>query len=429
MRKLIILLVLSFVFIVGCVNESTENHPEQASPTDETETPEEKEEQAATDTDKETSNESQATETTTKPSAIPTALPPLTVHYIDAGQGDAALLTFTDEEDAYAILFDAGDWRGNEVVPYLQNVGVDYLDIVIISHPHADHIGQLDDVLAAVDVGEVWMTGNTANSGIYERAAEAILQSDADYDEPTAGDIFDIGPLTIEILHPNNLTGKLNEDSLAALFTYGDIEFLFTGDAYIEQENAILSRKKNLKADFIQLGHHGSKTSSGKKFLEAVAPTYAIYSAGTGNSYGHPHQEVLDRLQTIGVKVYGTDVHGNIVVTTDGSEAEVSTDTSGSVTAGQQQNDSNDTKSTANKNSSSKASPEQKQPSSSNCIDINQASAEQLQGIIHIGEKRAIDVIELRPFGSVNDLQRIDGIGPARIKDIKAEQKACVGGN
>lgn len=434
MKKLITTLVLSLLLTVGCTNgETNENDQIQSDRTDQTESVAETEEDLDEASDNEIEDESNDSEEASTQTDSNTDLSPLTVHYIDAGQGDATLLTFADDDEEYAILYDTGDWQGSEVVPYLQNAGIEALDIVMISHPHADHIGQLADVLDEFSVGEVWMTGNTATSGVYERAAEAVLDSDADYDEPIAGDVFDIGPLTVDVLHPTNeLTGGLNEDSLSVLFTYGEIEFLFTGDAYVEQEQAMLSRTDNLSADFLQLGHHGSNTSSGEQFIQAVAPTYAIYSAGDGNSYGHPHQEVLDRLNSIDAKIYGTDVHGNIIVTTDGNEVEISTETSGDVAAGtkekQSPNDQTESESNSKNQQEAAANSNDEQPVTGDCIDINKASNEQLQEIIHLGEARATDVIELRPFESVDDLQKVDGIGPARIDDIKAENKACVGG-
>src|SRR5690625_6109395 len=110
------------------------------------------------------------------------------------------------------------------------------------------------------------MTENTANSGRYEEAVEAILASDADHDERQAGHVFAIGPLTLSVLHPETLTGGLNEDSLAVHFSYGDMAFLFTGDAYMAQEEAMIASGANVDAQFLHLGHHGSKTSSSEKF-------------------------------------------------------------------------------------------------------------------------------------------------------------------
>lgn len=411
MKKYFTLLMLALLFTVGCADENVIQH----------EKPESIETEETSDKENETEEEEPTKEE--KPEKKKqTKLDTLNVHYIDAGQGDAALLEFTDRDDSYAILYDAGDWQGNEVVPYLQNEGIDYLDIIIISHPHADHIGQLEDVLANIEVGEVWMTGNTANSTVYERATEAILASDADYDEPEAGDVFDVGAMTLSILHPKSLTGGLNEDSLSVHFAYGDVAFLFTGDAYTEQEEQMIASGKNVEADFLQLGHHGSKTSTGQAFIDAVNPEYAIYSAGKGNSYGHPHQEVLDRLDAKNITTYGTDVHGNIIVTTDGIESTIKTNQDGKVLAG-----TGGKKNTSSTKKSPK--PKEEKASTGNCVDINTASASELQQIIHIGEARAADVIDLRPFDKVEDLDQVNGIGPARLDDILAENKACVGGD
>lgn len=434
MRKTVqLLLFITLLFVgMGCSNEVT---PEkEAAESDDTNQIEENEDDKEPEINDEPSKEEEATEEAeASANSDDSDLSPLSVHYIDAGQGDATLFTFTDDGEDYAVLYDAGDWQGSEVVPYLQNQGIDALDIVIISHPHADHIGQLVDVLDAVDVDEVWMTENTASSGVFEQAAEAVLAHDVDYDEPIAGDTFDIGPLTAEVLHPSDtLTGDLNQDSLSILFTYGDMDFLFTGDAYVEQEQEMLSRTDNLSVDFLQLGHHGSDTSSGEQFIQAVHPTYAIYSAGDGNSYGHPHQEVLDRLQSIDATIYGTDVHGNIVITTDGETIDIETEKTGDVQAGSKEKASsnqNTNKAIANPQDKSDESSDDTQTETGDCIDVNNASEEQLQEIKHIGEKRAADIIQLRPFDSIDDLEKIDGIGPARIDDIKAENKACTGGN
>src|SRR5690625_5300915 len=137
----------------------------------------------------------------------------LEAHFIDVGQADATLFQFQDGGETYNILFDAGDWNRNDVVNYLKAHSISSLDLVIISHPHADHIGQLDSIMEQFSVGEVWMSGNSATSQTFQRAAEAVLNSDASYEEPRAGDVYDVGSLTLEVLHPSSLTGGLNEDS------------------------------------------------------------------------------------------------------------------------------------------------------------------------------------------------------------------------
>src|SRR5690625_2970941 len=343
----------------------------------------------------------------------------INVHYIDVGQGSAALIQFSDNEENYTILYDTGDWRGKEVVPYLQQQQIDFIDLVMISHPHADHIGQLKKIMDNFAVGEVWMTGNTANTKVYQSAIEAVMNSDADYDEPMAGEEFDIGPLEITILHPSSLTGDLNNDSLSAIFTYGNISFIFTGDAYKSTEKQIIKRQSNIQADFLHVGHHGSSTSSDAQFVKAVQPKYAIYSAATGNSYGHPHVETIDLFAEMGIPLYGTDVHGTIIVTTDGNTSEISTEKEGTV---ERKDRKESKKKTAKKQQSTTSS----ENSSTSCIDINHASEEELQQIKHIGEVRAKDLVELRPYDSVDQLTRIKGIGDGRLKDIIEENKACV---
>lgn len=341
------------------------------------------------------------------------SLPNLTVHYLDVGQADATLFHFSDGDDDYTLLYDTGDWRGNEVLPYLQSLGIDYIDIIMVSHPHADHIGQLDKILQAMEVGEVWMSSNTAESQVYQDAVNTIIEKDIDFDEPSAGDVFDIGPLVLTILHPASLTGKLNEDSISFHAQYGDVSFLFTGDAGKAEENEMMQRSLPIEATFLQLGHHGSNTSSSANFVDAVQPEHAIYSAGKGNSYGHPHAEVVDLFQEKNIPLHGTDEKGTIIVTTDGKNYDI------------------ETKKMAKSEPAKEEKPKAKQPqtenlSSGNCVDINQASIEELQAITHIGKARAELLIQARPYNSVDDLSKINGIGPARLDDIKAQGVACV---
>lgn len=324
----------------------------------------------------------------------------LTVHYIDANQADATLFQLKEDGETYNVLYDAGDWNRNDVVDYLHDLKVEKIDLVIISHPHADHIGQFPKIMNEFNVKEVWMSGNTLESNTFIKSIEAINNSEAAYAEPRAGETYEIGALTMEILHPKTLTGGLNEDSLSIRFQYGQMTFLFTGDAYKRQELEMVDAFKDIKATFLQLGHHGSNTSSDPKFLQAVDPEIAIYSAGVDNSYGHPHIEVIETLQDLDIPFYGTDMDGTIIVETNGKTYAI---------------DTIETKIT-----------NQKKPKQ--CIDINQASKNELKEIIHIGEERVNELIEHRPYKNIDELQKINGIGKARVKDIKAEKKACVGG-
>lgn len=329
----------------------------------------------------------------------------LTVHFIDVDQGSATLFVHKDDEEEYVMLYDVGDWQRNDIVPYLEEQNIQKIDLIIVSHPHADHIGQLDNVLQHYKVDEIWMSGNSSDSEVFIHAMEAILNSDANYVEPRAGDTFQIGNMKVEVIHPEKLTGDLNEDSISVRVTFGEISFIFTGDASRSEELQMIERTNDIQAQVLQLGHHGSNTSSDPEFIRTVNPEVAIYSAGLDNSYGHPHDEVINLLKTENIKVYGTDMDGSVVIQTDGADYDITT---------------------TGKNVIDERPVEQE--SVQDCIDINHASEVELLEITHIGEVRAKELVELRPFHSVDELIEINGIGPSKLNDIKEEGKACVGG-
>ncbi|MFA9560665.1 MBL fold metallo-hydrolase [Evansella sp. AB-rgal1] len=333
------------------------------------------------------------------------------VHYIDVGQGKATLL----KGPSFTILFDAGRHDRNDVVPYLQKLDIKMIDLLVGTHPHADHIGQIDSVMDNFIVKEVWMSGDEHTSQTFERVLDSILASDADYHEPRAGETYTIGSAIIEVINPERLTGNFHEGSISVRIVYGNIAFLFTGDAEHQTERAMINRGHELKANIFHLGHHGSSTSNTKEFLDKVNPEITIYSAGENNSYGHPHVEVVTEITNRNVPIYGTDIHGTIIVKTDGKSYSVYTEKTGTVAVNDRQEDNNRGKNEAD------------QPSSTNnCVDINSASKELLTTIIHIGDARAEELIKSRPFQSINGLTSINGIGSARLNDIKDQGLACL---
>ncbi|WP_102349048.1 MBL fold metallo-hydrolase [Bacillus sp. Marseille-P3661] len=342
----------------------------------------------------------------------------LKVHYINVGQADSTLLQYNDNEEQYTILLDAGNWNSNSVVSYLNSQNISQIDIAIGTHPDADHIGQLDKILNNFEVGEVWMSGNTSTSQTFQRLLTAIDTNDVDYYEPRMGDEFEVGPLKIEVLYPRNISENDNDESISLKLTYGNVRFIFTGDASKDDELKILQSGIDVQADILQLGHHGSSTSTHPSFLNEVGPSVAIYSAGQDNTYGHPHKEVVELIQGAGIKLYGTDVHGTIIVSTNGKNFVVKTQKDGTITPS---SNSGTTKTMEHVDQKSGAAP-------SNCIDINSASIEQLQDIIHIGPARAEELINYRPYSSINGLTKIKGIGSARMEDIKSQGLACIGG-
>jgi competence protein ComEC len=359
----------------------------------------------------------------------------LEVRFLDVGQGDATLLVHPEA----AVLIDTGRHQASDVVPAVRAAGVDTLDLVIVTHPHADHLGQFDQVLDQLTVHEVWWSGSTTTTQTFDRALAALERSEAAYEEPRAGDTALLGPLELEVVNPPAGTGlgDLHDANLAIRVTYGAVRLLFTGDAEAPTETRMVARSAaTLDADILQLGHHGSSTSTTAGFLAAVDPAVAVYSASSTNPYGHPHAEVLDRLRAAGVDVYGTAVHGTVTVTTDGRTWSVATARQGTPTPGG--SSSSGANSSSGSSGSSASSPRPSPtpsptasaaPASEACapgqVDVNTASHDELQRIIHIGPDRAQQIPGLRPFGDVRQLDRISGIGPARLDDILAQGVAC----
>ena len=344
-------------------------------------------------------------------------LSPMKVHFINVGQADAALIEFTDEGEDITMLIDTGNWNSSDVVNYLHSQDIKNIDIIAITHPHADHIGQLDRIIEGFDVSEVWMNGEAAASDVFVRALAAIENNDVGYEEPRVGDAFDLGQLEVDVIHPESLSGGVNDNSIVLHLQYGETSFLFTGDAESAAENEMLSRDSKLKADVLKVGHHGSNTSTTPSFLSAVNPEIAVYSAGEDSQYNHPDSDVVKRLEASGALVYGTDIHGTIIIETDGKKMTVTTNNQGTI------------KPPAPKDKPKKEPVKEKKPvATGSCVDINTADAAELQNIKHIGDVRVNLLIELRPYNSVEDLSRIKGIGPARIAEIIAQNVACIGG-
>lgn len=243
----------------------------------------------------------------------------LEVIAFDVGQGDATLVRSGDA----TVLVDTGRHDRDDVVGHLDAAGIDTLDLVVITHPHADHIGQLDAVLEGLDVAEVWFSGAVHTTATFERAVAAVEASDAAYGEPRGGDVADIGPLTVEVLNPDEdiALDDLHDSGLVVRISAAGASVLLTGDAEAVTEARLVDRRPDLlAADLYRVGHHGSTTSTSPGFLAAVDPQIAVWSASATNSYGHPHDEVIDRLDAAGIEVWGTALHGTI--TAVGSDGE-----------------------------------------------------------------------------------------------------------
>ena len=241
----------------------------------------------------------------------------LDVYFIDVGQGDAVLIDY----GTYELLIDGG--ADGSCIPFLAEHVDGYLEVVVATHPHSDHIGGLDDVIRAFDVLDVVTNGASADTNAYDNFAAVAVSEVWRVEVVQRNDQIQLGDLVLQVLHPHKLTGDANEDSLVLQLTYQDVSFLFTGDIGEEAEHELLGMECLADIDILKVAHHGSQYSSSTGFLDVVQPEIAIYSAGVGNSYGHPHDDAISRLAASDAQVYGTDQCGTIVVSTDGASYSV----------------------------------------------------------------------------------------------------------
>lgn len=244
---------------------------------------------------------------------------PLTVHFIDVGQGDCILIKY----ESTNILIDSGEkGNGDAVTNYLDYQGIETLDYVIATHPHSDHIGSMPEVFEEFKVNNVLIPrlthNNVASTKTYESFLSCISASGAKASYAAVGEGYVSGEMSFEILAPLTQYEELNNMSVVIRLDFGETSFLFTGDAQNESENAMLKSGANLDVDVLKSGHHGSRYSSSTQFLQAVSPELTVISCGESNSYGHPHEETLKRLENLSSEVLRTDLAGTIVLGSDG---------------------------------------------------------------------------------------------------------------
>lgn len=252
-----------------------------------------------------------------------TGVAPDTAEFIffDVGQGDASLIR-TEEA---CILIDTGtNLSEDKLVAELERLGVSRIDCLLLSHAHEDHVGGADRILREFDVKTVIAreTGETDAAAQY--LWEAIRESQAELYTPTGVTTYRLGELWLDVVVPfAEAQAEGNDNSLILRVRYGDVSFLYTGDAEEPTEERLLSAfgaTDLLQCDGLKLGHHGSKSSSSEAFLRAVSPQIAVASAGAGNSYGHPHERVLADLSALGCTCYCTNEQGTVRLVTDGRE-------------------------------------------------------------------------------------------------------------
>lgn len=254
----------------------------------------------------------------------------LSVYALDVGQGDGLLVI---SPGGKSVLIDAGPTdAGDEVVAALQQHGIRTLDLVVATHPHADHIGGMRKVMENFRVRKFLDSGQTHTSKTYERMLEEIQTRRISFIQARRGMNIELDSgAKIEVLNPGqnfitevrNGGSVLNANSVVLRLSYGNFALLFTGDAEFETEALLMNEGLNLSAQVLKIGHHGSRHATSGKFLETVKPQAAIISDGATNDYGHPSQFTLDRLRKARVQTYRTDLQGELTIISDGKNLEI----------------------------------------------------------------------------------------------------------
>jgi len=237
------------------------------------------------------------------------------MHFIDVGQALSVLV----ECDGQFMLYDGGNVDdGSLVVSYLQNQGVEQLEYVFCSHAHEDHVGGLAAVMAKFPAGHAYSSVMEASTKCFNDFVKYTQQQGLQLEVPSVGTVWPLGSATVTLLGPVTQYSETNNTSLVLRIDYGNTSYLLTGDMEKTAETDLVNSGANLKADVLQVGHHGSSTSTGYLFLNAVLPEMGVISCGTGNKYGHPHEETLSILRDAKVDVYRTDLQGTITIGSDG---------------------------------------------------------------------------------------------------------------
>lgn len=245
------------------------------------------------------------------------------MHVIDVGQGDSILI----KSEKSALLIDAGpNSSQDKLVSYLKAQGIDKLDCLVLTHPHEDHIGGADLVLESFITDTVLMPDFPSSTKAFENLLDAIEARSLNITIPRRGDKFILDNVNYTVLSPSE-SGyeETNDYSIGLKIEFGETSFVLTGDAETLSEGEMLEHfgADFLGCDVFKAAHHGSTTSNSKRFIEALSPDYVAISCGLDNDYGHPHKEVRELFEELGITVYRTDFDSNIVFVSNGKEVSV----------------------------------------------------------------------------------------------------------
>lgn len=250
----------------------------------------------------------------------PVSLDPdgLFVLFMDVGQADCALIM----QGGHAMMVDTATAdRYEAITEQLSLFGVTELDALVLTHPHADHIGSAAALLADYPVGQVFLPDAVTTTATFERTLDAILENDIPASAPEPGETYAFGEAVITFLSPpsGEAFSDLNDSSIAFILDYNGVGMMFTGDMGKDREYQILDAGYDIRCELIKVPHHGSRTASCEEFVEAVSPLWAIFTTEEDSSDGLPNQEIIDRYESTGAELYFTHKDGGILAEVSGS--------------------------------------------------------------------------------------------------------------
>lgn len=251
----------------------------------------------------------------------------LKIYFIDVGQADCILVNNNKE---YALIDAGNNEDGKKIVAYLEELGVINFKYVIGTHAHEDHIGGMDDIIKNFPIEHFYMPDNITTTKTFEDVLNALETKKIMFETPQNDETFSLAETKFQVMHIGKEKTDLNDSSIVLKLTYGKTSYLLMGDATNNVEKEILS--KDLKSDVLKVGHHGSQYSTHAQFLKKVNPAYSIIQVGKNNSYSHPKDVTIKKLEAIGSKIYRTDNDGTIILSSDGENISfetVKTDTNG----------------------------------------------------------------------------------------------------
>lgn len=251
----------------------------------------------------------------------------LNVYFIDVGQADSILL----ENKGHYMLIDAGNNEdGPKLVNYFNEQDIKEFDYVVGTHAHEDHIGGMDDIIKNFKIDNFYMPDAITTTKTFEDVLAALEETNVIFQTPKVNQTFNLQDTTITTLSVTADEKNLNDTSIVLKVEHGTNTFLFMGDASTKIEKNLLN--KDIKSDVLKVGHHGSRYSTSLEFLKKVSPEYAVISVGENNTYKHPHEEILKRLEEQNIQIYRTDKQGTILAKSNGSIitfSTIKTDTNG----------------------------------------------------------------------------------------------------